>query len=361
MITSVPDRDTIQLLAYDCATIATLSTKFKNPIFYMMSTSYFSLFCCEAEKCFNTKLLTGKYVQDITDIRNAIKIYGERFAKSSKRFLSADSSQDADFKNQLRFRFMRYWNIHYNLGIYCDETGNIVGNTQLIEDMLSLKGLTANEQKNKGFEMAHEIGSIVGKLFGSLSAHNLTPTIATMNSAPKLYYIDINTNRKHNIFITPYKKDVNLNILNILSTIGFVNNYLSRLLPQNNLWLFRIRYIVTYYSLLGIEKMRNHVINNYGKENFLVTESEKYIIMRSSLFKSDFRNCMMHYNLYKDGICAIKQEYINPSKPFFGLVESCYNGKSFETLNIEISEFSKNLESLLCKCIFIKKEKLKEL
>lgn len=361
MINSTPDYNTIRLVAYDCSTIYTIATKFNEPIFNMMIVSYLALFCCEAENCFNIKLLNGKYVQDITDIRNAIKIYGERFAKSSKKFLSADFSQDTTFKNQLRFSFMRNWNIHYNLGIYCDKNGKIIGNTQLIEDTLALRGLTTKQRKTKSFEMGQEIGSIIGKLFGVLYIENLTSTITTCNNTPKLYSIDTNTNRKHNIFRTPYKKDINLNILNMLSTIGFVNNYISSLLPKDNLWLFRIRYIVTYYSLLGIEKIRNHLVNNYDKEDILVQKSEKYISMRSSLFKSDFRNCMMHYNLYKDGKCAIKQEFLDSKKPFLGLVESCYNGKSFETLNLEVTEFSKKLELLLQEHIFIKKENLKEI
>lgn len=358
---SLSDYKTIYQIVYDCTTIATLYTNIKDPILHMMSIPYFALFCHETEKYFNIYFIDGEYANDITDIRNAIKIYGDRFAKSSKRFLTADLSQDEKFRNELRFDFMKQWDIYYNLGIYCDIFGNVLGNTQLIEDTLALKNLNDEERGQKAFEIGREVGQAIGKIIHPFQQKKVLPKIQIYDNVPEVYYIDINTNWEESIFKNNYKKEFNLFALHILSNLGFVNNFLSKLLQENNLWLFRIKYVVTYYSILGIEKMKNYLQQQFGQEYALAKECDIYTAERATMFRTEFRNCMMHYDLYNNSICAIKEKYMNYEIPFFGLVESCYEGKDFKSLNKDITALSKNAESFLRKFVVIDINKLQRL
>lgn len=43
------------------------------------------------------------------------------------------------------------------------------------------------------------------------------------------------------------------------------------------------------------------------------------------LFQSKFRNCMMHYGLENQEVISIE----NIQKPFYGIVETCYNGMDY--------------------------------
>lgn len=47
------------------------------------------------------------------------------------------------FRDLLRFDFTKPMNVHYNLGIYFDENGNIIGDTQLINYYLNSVDIAA--------------------------------------------------------------------------------------------------------------------------------------------------------------------------------------------------------------------------
>ena len=53
--------------------------------------------------------------------------------------------------------------------------------------------------------------------------------------------------------------------------------------------------------------------------------------------------------------------YNDVSKNFYGLIESCYEGKTFEQLNYEIIMFGKELEKFLSKQLSIDKNQLEKL
>ena len=69
-----------------------------------------------------------------------------------------------------------------------------------------------------------------------------------------------------------------------------------------------------------------------------------------ALFDSSFRSCMIHYGFYNKGICAVKDEHL-VEKPFFGLIESCFEGISAEdyqqSLDNKIFRLSNTIEKVL--------------
>lgn len=38
----------------------------------------------------------------------------------------------------IRFPFMKRWNIHYNLGVYIDMEGHVIGDTQMLNYFLTV-------------------------------------------------------------------------------------------------------------------------------------------------------------------------------------------------------------------------------
>jgi hypothetical protein len=44
-----------------------------------------------------------------------------------------------------------------------------------------------------------------------------------------------------------------------------------------------------------------------------------------NLFQTKLRNCMMHYNLENAGVITAK----NLDKPFYGIIENCFQGMSY--------------------------------
>ena len=106
--------------------------------------------------------------------------------------------------------------------------------------------------------------------------------------------------------------------------------------------LLRIKYITSYYV--------NESLKRLGK----IEMPHKLLIMQEvenrAVFNSTFRSCMIHYGFYNKEICGIKDEYLQEN-PFFGLVESCFQGISAEdyqqSLDNKITRLSENIEKIL--------------
>ena len=70
---------------------------------------------------------------------------------------------------------------------------------------------------------------------------------------------------------------------------------------------------------------------------------------------------MMHYDLCQNGNEIINQEYYDLQKPFYGLVESCFDGISFFEYKEKLLLFTNDLEKLLRNEMNIDINKLKPL
>lgn len=175
---------------------------------------------------------------------------------------------------------------------------------------------------------------------------------------PKYGYIDFNTNRKNGFFNTQIDKDTNLIFLHMLSMMGFVNNLLLPIIPKENLWLSRVLYITTHNTWLGIKKIKRHfepITSGYIK----TLEMDELIRKGDSYFSSSFRNCMMHYNLVHKGKPVVKEKYYDVSKPFYGLIESCFEGMDFQNYYRNLCEYAQELEYFLLSQFYIDQKKIK--
>ena len=337
---------TILLLQNDCETLKTIIPKRHSPITSLCIIPYYALFCRSFQEYSGLKIIDPEYDSQVCDIRNGIKTFSERYARSQKRFLATDEQQNEEFRELLQFNFMKDWNIHYNLGLYFDKEGHIVGNTQLCFDMLGMNGLTEEEKAKKSYALGEYMGKVIGSVSTGLSKSITAPTIQVADSEPEYYYEDINTNISP--FLNPqYSKDINLYCLHLLSILGFAKYILEPIVLKENPWIFRIKYITVHYAISGLKKLKAFFENDRQKNsNKLYQKITGVIASCDYLFVPQFRNCMMHYDLGADEAFTISDTNFDWNKVLFGLVEECF-GVTYEICYDKLSEAATQIELCL--------------
>lgn len=177
---------------------------------------------------------------------------------------------------------------------------------------------------------------------------------------PQYWYMDLNTN-KENDFFTHNNKELNLMILHILSGIGFVNHILCNMLTSENLWLCRVKYIIAHYAWSGLKKIKQHYECGEQHTSIFSEDLNQIISCGTDLFPSNFRNCMMHYDFFNKDDEIITEKCFCNNKPLFGLVESCFNGKSYDDFFSELSKYLNVLEDQLLLWVNVDMKKIKRL
>jgi hypothetical protein len=316
----------IRIMQEDAEAIYSLLKTERDSIFAMEVIPYYVLFVQSCQEYMGENFLPEYMEKDFKDIRNHIKAYAERFAKSQRRVLFVDDTQNEDFKEQLRFEFLKTMNIHLNLGSYWTDSGYLIGNTQQLADFLSVSSMSDPALKEKSYQMGHQIGSFVASVREGLSDSLDHPIIERSQKSVKInYYCDINTNRKNKLFTQSIPKELNLFFLHLLCNMNFVKHILHPLFVEGNTWSFRIEYIVSYYTLRALERFKNYCENNFYA-SVDIKEIVNILACGENLFQTKLRNCMMHYNLENAGVITIK----NVDKPFYGIIENCFKGMSYQ-------------------------------
>lgn len=339
---------TVLLIQNDCESIKKLVLNFQDSIFCMQIIPYMALFCRSYQEYAKIELINPEVDSEIYDLRNSIKIYGERYARNKKRFITVDEEQDDEYKSELKFDFLKNMNAHYNLGMYFTDDKKIIGNTQLIESTLRLHGLSKQEQQQKCFSLGSHLASVIGSVSNGLASSLAVPLIAVEGQLPKFLYDDINTNKNH-FFNINLEKDENLFLLHMLSNINFVKYVLCPLLAKDNLWTFRIKYISIYHAYKGIEKIKSYTKNNRAEKLNLWQDADCIIKEGENIFISKFRNCMMHYSLNRDNEFCVSERNFSWDKPFFGLIEECFEGMTYGDYVERLEKLGNKIEEFITK------------
>lgn len=326
----------VRSIQEDCEAIYSLLTSENDPIFSMEIIPYYSLFVQSVQEYMGENLLLEDVALRIKDIRNHIKSYAEPFGKSKRKVAAIDMEQDMGFKSQLRFEFLKSWNIHLNLGTYWTEDRHIIGNTQQLAAFLDVKDLSDPQLGKKHYELGYQIGSFVASIRNGFAESMSPPAIARAATKIEIKrYHDFNTNKKNDFFAASTTKELHLFYLHLLCNMNFVKHILRALFSDGNTWTFRLEYIVTYYTLRALQRLKNYSENN---ADIVVDTREIDEILNSGdgLFQSKFRNCMMHYDLKDQGVLSL--EHIE--KPFYGIIETCFDGIDYQTYLTSLREVS---------------------
>lgn len=347
-------------IGYDSKMIIKLLNELKNkPIESVEIIPFISLFCWEATELFKKYDMNFEMPDNKTfslqDIRLKTKLFENKYFKAKKMILNCDYLQDYIFKHKLRFKFMYDWNIHYNLGIFVDKYGNIVGNSQYgnyifqddkllkkkiidVEKLDNTKELNYEFKSEEYFEYGEFCGKIIAKINNFFKDINVNMEVNTIDS--NLFYKDLNTNKHLKAF---YKDDdrkaLMLYFIHILSTINSVIKLLRKYEKTDKGWWLRIYYITYYYALQRLDDIKNHITMNDMLNNKIQNFYSIINIDDKEWMNTEFRNCMMHYDLIdKNNKFLIRDEYLNVNIPLFGLVESCFNGIKYDELKSKILE-----------------------
>lgn len=349
----------MELISKDCNTMRTIGLNIRDSIFSMMIVPFYAIAIRGFEDYWETDLLDTESKRKVYDLRNSLKIYQDKFRRIKIRFLDADETSDLLFKNQLRFEILKKFNIHYNLGIYVTDEGKIVGNTQWIDSYFQLNKEPSEEVNNKSFDIGYMIGSAIQKACNMNELLTLSESIQ-LGDCPRFGYIDFNTNRNSSIFRGSWDKEVQLAFLHLLSLINFEKYVLEKVLPIDNEWLFRIKYVVIHYALSGIEQIYRHCNADNKMDVEIKNLFQTLLDDRWTFFPSEFRGCMMHYRLSdKENRSLIKEELFDERLPFNGLIESIFHGLTFNEYNKILSSKRDEMELFLESQFNIDKQMIK--
>ena len=324
-LTEIERLVSIGIIQEDAESIYSLLQTEEDPIFCMEIIPYYALFIQSCQEYMGKVYVLEPVAQDLKDIRNHIKAYSDRFGKSKKRVLSVDDQQNQDFKSQLRFKFLKNKNIHLNLGTYWMNARHIIGNTQQLADFLSVENIFDNKNREKYSQISYQIGTFTESIRECIASSLKYPLVERPCISTKINsYYDINTNKKNRLFLEKQPKEINLFFLHLLCNMNFVKYVLRPLFIDGNIWAFRVEYIVTYYTLRRLERLKNYCENN-DDISIETEEINKILSQGEKLFKTKLRNCMMHYNLENAGVIAFE----NIEKPFYGIIENCFDNMNY--------------------------------
>ena len=171
----------------------------------------------------------------------------------------------------------------------------------------------------------YDLGVIIGNISSALSQTSdfMESDVAKRGEA----YLsqDFNTNRCTTTGNERYKS-VRLFLLHILSSIGFILHCLKSKVIRDTGLLLRLEYITYHYALKRIDGILKYCKTKRSdiSDSNLVEMLESIDLSNSNnLRKTDFRNCMMHFELKdKNGTPLISEEKFDLSLPFCGLVET---------------------------------------
>ncbi len=343
---------TWKIIQEDVKTVFFLVSNVQDSVFCMMMLPYYALFIQSYQEFTGELFVDDKVAIYLKNFRNYLKAYEEGFGKTRKRVRSVDVKQNELFQSKLHFIFLRRWKIHYNLGTYWTKDRNIIGNTQMISDFLGVQSYGPSFNKCL-FEVSIQMGKSIKHAYETFDNSTKSDVLKRESEkTPIIYYCDLNTDRNTGFFMEN-DKEISLFFLNLLCSMNFVK-YVLRPMFNDNYWIFRCEYITTYYAYKALQRLKNYCDNNKGLEVNGITRL-RLIDIDDSLFLTKFRNCMMHYNL--EGAEVLSKQYIE--KPFFGMIESCFSGLSFEDYYTKLRKAADVLIEYLTGCFDVESIKLK--
>lgn len=346
---------TVKLICNDCETLKSFALSIKEPVYAMFVLQYYALFCSALKEYLNQDLLSSKNDFENANLRNMIKNFEKRFGKVKYIYLSIDKEQDEDFQSFVRFNYIKDNKSYFNLGIYFDEKRKIIGNTHLAASFLSC--YDGDDKRIKAYQIGENFGRIIRSFSDSLSENITMPLIKINTVHPKMFFLDVNTD-KNKFFNRQYSKEINLLLLHCVSTLNYVQYCLEPIFSKFNTWIMRVKYISTYYAHRGLLRIKKHLEQNSPTQ--LVQNIEQITHTGECLFSSTMRNCMMHFELKNNGDFAISKDSYDISKPLFGLIETCF-GMSYNDYFDKLSDYGKIIDVFISGLFDIKNAKIKPL
>lgn len=337
---------TNMVIKHECDTyVELMKTYARNSVITLGLLPYIALLSVETLKFYESVGIKVEVKNEsgyeTKDVRLAIKQFNERFGKARKKVIKIEKQEDDNYKNQLRFEFLKKLGVHYDLSIIYD------GNAAVSNTQYTMSLFEGQEPKKDNVIL---FGEALGQMLGAIE--NMFSKIGKQQTNVKLskikwYKKDLNTNRTK-MFALEKDDDeaIQLLLLHTLTSVNFAYIEVEKILGENTLKT-RIQFLAMYYAKEMMARIAEKIISNDIKKQFL-----KCINSLKPLFDVTFRNCLMHYSFEDEGKFLIEQEFFDIEKEFFGLIESRYDGMSYETFMASIMDNLKmmknTIEGLIC-------------
>ena len=335
-----------QIIENDGRTIKFLMENVQNrAIISLLFLPQMALYCREAQEFYNITIIGKDTEEQIKDVRDGLKIICDKYNRMTNAFLKSDNEQDEKFRNELKFDFMKKWNIHYNLGVYFDKAGHLIGDTQLMNFFLNRVEMDGLEQQIV-YRFGESLGKSVARILSMSKSRKNNGKRIALKEVP-IGYIDLNTNVESHFFAKSENKGLNLLMLHMLGMLGADKYVFQVLLQSKNTWRLRNEYITAHNIWSGLKRVKGHFEMESSDELIDIKELGDTIENGKCFFPSKFRNCMMHYNLVHENEPCIKEDCYGGDKVFLGLVESCFEGKDYLEYYSELREYMSLIEHYL--------------
>lgn len=352
------DYFSLRQIIYDCQTIAGLVPFIRTNSFLSLGIiPYLTLAAYDVlEILFKDIKSQIPYSHNIEDVRMKLKFFEDGYGRSERMIRSIDYLQNEIFKNKVKIPLLRDLNIHYNISILTNTEKKVIGNTQyhyyLLQDNRLLKKDLKDVIKeysshpdDYGFnkkvadkcrEYAFTCANIIKNACEWFV--NIIPPIEVKSKANNidLYNLDCNTNSD---FLSDVKSDktMKLYLLHLLTTINFLLYVLNGYEQDDYGWWLKINYITYYYSIRKLTNLQNH----YIQKKLLTPEISGFFdelnLNNAPNMSVEFRNYTMHPEFgSKDGQYAISNLYLDETKPLFGFVETCFDGRSYNDVKSSV-------------------------
>ncbi|MDL2319419.1 hypothetical protein LJC74_10205 [Eubacteriales bacterium OttesenSCG-928-A19] len=334
-----------------------------HAVFSFSISPFCSLIITEAVSYINEHGATEFHIPDndtypIEKIRLKAKFFDGRFEQNMRIANNLDFIQNEHFANAMKYPELKNWNLHDNLGIYFDENGKIIGNTQyayyMYRDDRILRSEMTHALLNYSKEEMHTLGYQMGKVIGELSRGfaTLSDFVGGLGVVPTISfsYKDYNTNRLTFSDNDEYQKSVSLLLLHLLCFINYSLYGIDRYILRDSGLGLRIKYITMHYAY-------NHLrqLNNSAKKlpNDIALMLSK--IDFENYGNTPFRNCMMHYGLYdsNEQRCLISPDFFDTALPLCGLVETFFDGRTYSNVKTDTDNKLRVLSELIADTLSI--------
>ena len=317
------------LIFNDGTTLKRITMNNNSGLISLVLMPWLGLFIKEVPEYYQVKLTDSNLEKQIKDLRNIFK--GKSYNKIIESCLYVDDNHNEFFKT--------FSNDYYNMGVYFDEHGHIISNTELLELYLNKVELGIYSKKVELIDK----GKSFGQLIGGILKNNPLNSHDDIEGLPQytIGFIDINTNTETELFINNNDKGFNLFLLHLLGILGTDKYLFQRYLDNDNTWRLRSEYITAHTIWSGLRIIHNHFAM-IPSAIVDIDELSNIVEIGRRLFPSNYRNCMMHYNLIQNNEPYIKESYYRNDRVLFGLVESCFDG-------IECNDYYEKLRSYVDK------------
>lgn len=354
-----------QLLLEDCQSVFSLFEQIKNedysPIFILQAVTYLSFLCNGILDFYNIKYVEEINVKEesikkiINDMRIKVKLYSEDNAKPKKSMQDLEKIH-LDFYNSFKKLYdnanpvfkLRGLIKLYDFGAY-SISGKYIGNTYLnywyLNKILGVEEIGTEECKENVILFSTGLGYILKFVCDKEHISKKTFDLNTEIKVQSKDFLLMSNSTK--ILNDKYYKYSSLLLFNIICSINFVIYFLDKVLPQDNQFYFRVKFICYYSSISSLRKLVNYIDNNHtiktGIENY-VKQIKKLEEFKKSLGEeSKLRNCLLHYKISEK---YVSKEEILLNEPFYGLINK-YTGRDYYTFNHQLDDNLKDISLML--------------